>query len=529
MYTIMVVDDEPLVRLAVKTLTDWESRGFRIEYEAANGKQALKLLDEHPEIDLILTDINMPVMDGLDLIAELKKRDRIGNIIVLSAYNDYNLVRQAFKLGVQDYVLKTELEPETMVALLSGVSRQLEETRQKVGIQERHQIKYLKEELLRDALATPLTGNRFIEGEIQLGEKNLVLCFLWIDDYDLVMQRYGANALKSLIEAVTNAVGQILNENKQGEILALSPEEYILFLSFRDHSQLQAREKLLEILGRIRHSLFNYLHINGSIGGSGLRDGYEELPHLYQEAETNARLRFIFGKNRIIFPEDALKMSESPGKSIIADGAGLITAFKEGDREKVNRELDGLFEAIGKVKTSKLEKIYPYYMEIVFLLAAFVSEKGEDLSEVLGIQETDFYTKITGFETQAEVQEWITGIADHVYQYFAEKKDSKMIRAIARAQEFIKNNFMQDLTLKMVSDYVGLSESHFSYLFTKTTGESFIDYLTWLRIEKAKELIGSTNLKIYEIALQVGYTSTEHFSRVFKKLTGISPNLYKNS
>ncbi|HEX3048572.1 MAG TPA: helix-turn-helix domain-containing protein, partial [Bacillota bacterium] len=425
--------------------------------------------------------------------------------------------------------LKTELEPETMTALLTGVTRQLEETRRKAGARERHQIKYLKEELLRDALAIPLTGDQFAAGEIQLGEKNLVLCFLWVDDYYLVVQRYGANSLKSLIEAVTNAVGQVLTENKQGEIIALSPEEYVLFLSFRDHSQLQAREKLLEVLGRLRHSLSNYLNVNVSIGVSSLRDGYEELPHLYQEACANARLRFIFGKNRIIFPEDAQKMSESPGKSIIADGAGLITAFKEGDRDKVTRELDGLFDAIGKVKTSKLEKIYPYYMEIVFLLAAFVSEKGEDLAEVLGVLETDFYTKITGFETQAEVKEWITGIVDHVVQYFAEKKDSKMIRAIARAQEFIKNNFMQDLTLKMASDYVGLSESHFSYLFTKTTGESFIDYLTRLRIEKAKELIGSTNLKIYEIALQVGYTSTEHFSRVFKKLTGISPNLYKNS
>lgn len=528
----MVVDDEPLVRLAVKTLTDWESHGFRVEYEASNGKQALLLLDQHPEIDIILTDINMPVMDGLDFIAELKKRGRVQSIIVLSAYNDYNLVRQAFKLGVQDYVLKTELEPENLIALLIGITRQFEETRSKAGAQERHQVRFLKEELLRDSLVaakTPLTPNLFANGEIRFGEKDLVLCFLWIDDYDLVTQRYGSNALKSLVEAVTNAVGQILNENKQGEIIALSPEEYVLFLSFRDRSLLQAREKLLELLGRVRHSLSNYLNVNVSIGVSSVRDGYEELPRLYQEAEANARLRFIFGKNRIIFPEDAQKMSETPGKSIIADGAGLIAAFKEGARDKVTQELNGLFEVIGKVKTSKLEKIYPYYMEIVFLLAAFVSEKGEDLSEILGVWETDFYTKITGFETQAEVKEWITGIVDHVYQYFAEKKDSKIIRAIARAQEFIKNNFMQDLTLKMVSDYVGLSESHFSYLFTKTTGESFIDYLTWLRIEKAKELIGTTNLKIYEIALQVGYTSTEHFSRVFKKLTGTSPNLYKNS
>ncbi|MCL6590600.1 MAG: response regulator [Firmicutes bacterium] len=532
MYTIMVVDDEPLVRLALKTLTDWENHGFRVEYEAANGKQALMILDGHPEIDIILTDINMPVMDGLDLIAELKKRGRVQNIIVLSAYNDYNLVRQAFKLGVQDYVLKTELEPENMIALLTGITRQFEEARRKAGEKEHHQIKYLKEELLRESLLptdTPLTYGLFSDGEIRLGEKNLVLCFLWVDDYGLVVNRYGSNSLKSLIEAVTNAIGQILDENKQGEILALSPEEYVLFLSFRDRSQLQAREKLLEILGRIRHSLSNYLNLNVSIGVSSLRDGYEEIPRLYQEAEANARLRFIFGKNRTIFPEDAQKMSEIPGKSIIADGAGLIAALKEGDREKVAQELNGLFEIIGKVKTSKLEKIYPYYMEIVFLLAAFVSEKGEDLAEILGIQETGFYTKITGFETQAEVKEWIAYIVDQIYQYFAGKKDSKMIRAIARAQEFIKNNFMQDLTLKMASDYVGLSESHFSYLFAKTTGESFIDYLTRLRIEKAKELIGTTNLKIYEIALQVGYTSTEHFSRVFKKLTGISPNLYKNS
>jgi two-component system, response regulator YesN len=530
-YQMMVVDDEPIVRLAIKSLIDWESHGFMAVLEAANGRQAMQLLSDHPEIDFIITDINMPVMDGLSLIEAVKKIDPNKGIIVLSAYNDYNLVRQAFKLGVKDYILKAEMNAENILAVLKGVARELEESKRNIGGAGRSgsdEAKYIKEKVLRDSLysTNPDVTERMRQAGIRLSEKNIVLCFIWVDDYQTVAGRYDDNSLKSFMETVINAIDQVLTANKQGEIILISPQEYVLLLSFSETSQLRMREKLLEILGQIKHSLINYLNINFSTGVSKAQNGFPAIPALLKEAESNARLRFIFGKSRIIFPEDAEGIGEVPSKGFFGTNTDFINALKEMNPERTLHELNILLAAIGTGKAVKTAKAFPYYMELIFSLANFLNEKGEDLAELIGNEE-DIYTKIIGFETQAEINAWIEKIVRDILDYIQGKKDYKGNRSIARAQEFIRNYYQQDLTLKMVSDYVGLSESHFSCLFTKVTGECFIDYLTGIRIEKAKQLLAGTNLKIYEIGLAVGYNSIEHFSRVFKKSTGFSPNHFR--
>ena len=533
MYQVMVVDDEPIVRLAIKSLVDWENHGFIVEFEAANGKQALRLLEEHPEIDIVITDINMPVMDGLTLIAEAQKTGAAEGIIVLSAYNDYKLVRQAFKLGVKDYILKTEINGENVLALLRSVAAELEENRnqsKKAAYPESYQTRYMKEKTLRDSMYT--TGSELVEQirqtGIRLRENNIVLCFLWIDDYQTVCGRYGDNSLKSFMDTVVNAVDQVLAANRLGEVILISPEEYVLLLSFPEFSQLRMREKILEILGQIKHSLVNYLNIDFSAGVSKARDGYPSIPGLLKEAESNARLRFIFGKGRIIFPEDAAGIGEVPAKGFFRNPNDFLNALKEMNSERAIRELKTLLAAMNSAKTVKMEKGLAYSMELILILANFLNEKGDDLFELLGTEE-DIYRKIAGFETQSERNEWFEKTTCEILEYLREKKDYKGNRAVARAQEFVRHYYQQDLTLKMAADYAGLSESHFSYMFTKITGTCFIDYLTHVRIQKAKELLANTNLKIYEIGLAVGYNSIEHFSRVFKKSTGFSPNHYRIS
>ncbi|HBE77075.1 MAG TPA: hypothetical protein DDW65_04740 [Firmicutes bacterium] len=532
MYPMMVVDDEPIVRLAFKSLVDWESYGFIASYEAANGRQALELLNKHPEIDIIITDINMPVMNGLSLIETINQSCAGKGLIVLSAYNDYNLVRQAFKLGVNDYILKTEMNAENMLALLQGVVAKLEENKGKSrgDYNTPGEAGYVKEKILRDSLysADPDLRERIKQTGIRLSDKNIILCFIWVDDYQTVSGRYDDHNLKQFMETVVHAIDQVLAASKMGEIILLSPQEYVLIVSFPEFSELETREKLMELLSQIKHSLINYLNINFSAGVSKAQSGFEAIPCLLKEAEFNARLRFIFGKGRIVFPEDAAGLGEATNTRLLGNHNNFLDALKEMDPDRAVQELKILLTAINPTKTVKMGKGFPYYMELILILANFLNEKGDDLGELLGTEE-DIYTKIIAFETQAEINAWIEKTTLDVLDYLREKKDYKGNRAIARAQEFIRSYYQQDLTLKMVSDYAGLSESHFSCLFTKITGQGFIDYLTGIRIQKAKELLADTNLKIYEIGLAVGFNSIEHFSRVFKKSTGFSPNHYRIS
>lgn len=534
MYKVMVVDDEPLVRLAVKSLVNWETHGFILELEASNGKQAMKMLEENPDTDIIITDINMPVMDGLELIEKVIAKGWKTEIIVLSAYNDYAWVRTAFKLGVNDYILKTEMEPEGILHILKGMAEKIENKKcssnaAHIGYTNRD-IRYQREIILKSLLEQE--DIQFIQEEIwdmglRINGKNMAVCYLWIDDYQTVQERYNSNTLKPFTQSVCNSINQVLTDTNVGEVLCLSPQEYIMFLCFDDLSLKQNRDKISDVLGRVKHSLINYVNISASIGVSDVRYGLSNIKQLFLQAKENARLRFIFGKNKIIFPEDADRITKGETESLIGKEAGFLNALRAADIEKVQFELEKLLDVISHCPCNKIEKIYSNYMELIFITISFLNEIGKDVEEVFG-KEIDFYEKIVKFETQEEINRWIRNIITWVVNFLQENKSMKVSRTIACAREFIRSNYSNDnLTLKLVSDYVQLSESHFSSTFTKEMGQTFIDYLTKVRIEKAKELIATTNLKIYEICEKVGYTNTEHFSRIFKRIVGSSPKDYK--
>lgn len=535
MNNVLIVDDEPIVRLALKSLVPWEKHGFSVELEASNGKQALKLIEENSNIDLIITDINMPVMDGLQLLSELNRQGVTAPVLVLSAYNDYNLVRQAFKLGAKDYIIKTEINQENILQILTKtvIKENLKETIEKNITKDRNNdyIKYLKNEYLRN-LIDPNSAFSMDYSMDELGIKlagnNFVVAFFWIDDYNEVSKRYCNNTLDSFIKSIANSINQVLSDINIGEVINISPQEYAVILSFQSISYADIQVKTRYILGRIRHSLSSYISVSVTVGISDINEGLISIRDLYKQAERNARLRFILGKGKDIYPEDINFQIKSNANSFIGIDEKLSAALKEINMEMAIKELDRFFSIIQKANWTKIEKIRSEYMGIITIIVKALNEMGENIFDVFE-EEIDFYEEITKFETFEEINLWIRNIAESTVKYLIKNKKIKTNKTISRALEFIKQNFHNsELNLKLVSNYVELSECHFSTLFNKEVGETFTAYLTHIRIEKAKDLIIRTNLKMYEICDKVGYTNMEYFSRVFKKATGVSPNAFKN-
>ncbi len=544
MYKIMLVEDEPIVRLAIKSLINWEEKGFVIENEASNGRQALKLLEENPNIDIIVTDINMPVMDGLEFISEVTRSKMEPEIIVLSSYNDYDWVRKSFKLGVNDYILKTEMEPEGILEIVKGAAAKLEKRRKTKASKKSHNREALDLRFHKDIMLKELLENGSIENLykkssdncLKLAGNSIAICYLWIDDYQTVKDRYINNSLKAFTQSVINSIDQVLNDTNSGEVLCQSPEEFILFLAFNETSQKQVRNKLMDIVGRIQYSLKNYVNISVSVGVSDIRNNNEKINNLFEQAKQNVKLRFVVGKGKMIFPEtvntimwrksESSARNEHKKESIIGKEADFLGALGAADEGKTLSQLEKLFAVIRLNSSKSIEKLYSNYMELIFVTISYLSKIGKETEEVFGI-EIDFYEKILRFETQDEIENWIRNMISWILNYLKECKTSKQNRIIASAKHFIQMNYANSgLSLKMVSEFVELSESHFSTTFTKELGETFTDYLTRLRLEKAKELISTTNLKLYEICERVGYTNAEHFSRIFKKMVGCSPKDY---
>lgn len=535
MYNVLVVDDESIVRLGLKTIVNWENYGFSLDYEASNGKQAIKILIDNPEIDIVITDINMPVMNGIELISEIIKLERKIEIIVLSAYDDYNLVRQAFKLGINDYIIKSDMDPHVILKQFKNAADKIEGEKTiagKVARDLNHDFKYLKEKLLKDLLEQDEVEDiemRAKKINLNITGKSYFVCFLWVDNYEKIIDKYGDNTLKPFVSSIISSTNQVLIEQNIGEVLSISPQEYVLLLMIGQLNISKGNEMVSSVLGKIRSQLSNYMNIRLSIGVSNITNDIKNIRILYKQSEENAKLRFILGKGKTIYPNDVARITNAASEKISGKNDRFISALKEGDREKSFNELETLFDIIRKYNPLKIEKLFPFYVEILFSITKHLNEIGEDASSVFG-KEVDFYEKISKFETRDEINVWLRNITDWVLNYIKEKRDLKISRAVIRAIEYIRANYSnEDLSLGMVSEFVGLSENRFSTLFAKETNKTFVEYLTTKRIEKAKDLLSSTSLKVYEIAEKVGYSNAEYFSRIFKKITGKSPNSYNIS
>ena len=394
MYNVLVVDDEPLVRLTLKNMEEWESSGFFFGYEAAHGKQALEIIQGSEQIDIVILDITMPVMDGLEMIERIQLLDQKPEILILSSHHDFPLVRQAFKLGIHDYVLKSEMEPETLLRHLQAMTKRLAETKRPASPLAPVERKYLRRQCLKELLSGQIDreiAESIQQFDIRLREDCLCAAVISIQSFGLVQQRYNEEQLHLFAENVVNSINQILDKQPYGEVLRIQEDRYALFLAFDDKAS-ASFVRIFDILKEIEHSLKHYLDIEISYGISPLGTGFSSLSKLFREAEQQLH-------------------SES--------------------------------------------------------------------------------------------------------------------RVIKRAKRYVLEHFRdENLDLQEISDFVGITKNHLSHQFSKECHEKLRDYIHRVRIEEAKKLLLTTGMKVYEVCYEVGYKNVESFSRMFKKLTGISPNKY---
>jgi len=509
---------------------NWFKRSSYEILEAKSKSEVIKILNRFNDINLIIVNMDADIKKMLNIISYLRSIDIKVFIISVSERDDFNLVREAFRQGASDYMLNSELN-SSYFKKIQAKFKDINAKQSKDTISTIAGLSSSKDRLLKHLLETEINEGleKLIDQyEIRFNLNNLILCYLWVDDFQTISEKYDGNTISDFSNAVKSQIDITMKDICCGECVVLSPQEYLMFMSLDHNDNDDLMDRVYDIVTVLNNSLHDSMEISVSAGVSSLSTGDKKIKELYDEARYNVKLRFIFGKGTVITPEIANKIKPKKIDSIFGKEEKFIRTLIEADKEKAQYELEALLKLIRNSDHERLDKIYASYMEIIYIIIKFINEKCYDTVDVFG-QNLDFYDIIAKFETQEEINEWIKDITDIVVTYLKEKRDVKVNRAILRVQEFIRNNYHNDLTLKMASDFVGLSESHLSNIFTKKTGQTFTDYLTSVRLEKAKELLETTNLKVYEVGVSVGYANVEHFSRVFKKFTGLSPNNYKNS
>lgn len=516
MYKVIIAEDELFVRLGVKMSVDWGKLDMEVVADVENGKQALEAW-ELLKPDIIITDIKMPLMDGISMIREIRKTDNRTRFIILSCLEEFSIVRDAISAGVSDYVLKLTMTQNDMEQVLLKTVKELEvldgSNQEKQYPEDKKQFEDELRSWMYYRLDMSAKRRRVFEERFQNGSIRLVL--LEIDRYQECRQAFNDAYGTILDSAVENILSELL-ENQTHLFLTEKDGRCVLILQESGESDYMM-EKTTKLLENIREVFGRYLKTGVTFGISQCGEGYPELCSLYHQCSQALEKKFFVGTNRNLIYRG--KEEEECRSLIIRKMDGLIRNTRDEVRADRIREAKESFCQHGNPMTIK-----HYFEHAINVQLGKALPDGQRRYVIV----EDYSRRIARCETMDEVIEIYQDL-----QVFlrgdGETEQEYLSKAVKDIIAYIGEHYAEDITLDGIAQYVELSRTYVSGLFKKELGVNLTNYITNYRIEKAKELLRDTNLKSYEVAEKVGFLDESYFSRSFKKVTGESPNSYKKT
>ncbi|MCR2804275.1 response regulator [Paenibacillus soyae] len=529
MFKVIIVDDELLMRIGIRSMIEWEEHGFRLAGEAANGREALDLsLRVGP--DLIITDIKMPIMDGLSLIREVSKALNHCKFVILSNFDEIGYVKEALRLGASDYIIKSEITKHTLTDLLAGLREKLQPAsgaesapfRQPMDYTE--SLTHLKERLFKDLISGLLDEKEASAKAEQLQARvrsdRLVLAKLRIDRFGDVKKKYVEKDERLLRFSVRNIMEEIIPSSRNTEVIVESSSEYLLIHNPTAEDAREARKEIGKLCGSIASTMKDFMNISISAGISTVVSGFREVKQAYREADLALSGRFFRGIGQLAYYEDLAGLLDRESIDTQLEGEPALVfrdALESMQADRVVSFLDGFrreLEAM-HVDEKSIRKAYIRLAEIVNSQSSR-SRQSEDLSSP--------YEDVLTAETWDDIHEIVS---EYACRTVTDGRPSDQASYAEMAAELIHRYYAEDISLQSVAAQINVHPSYLSRVFKQEKGENFISYLTRIRIERAKSFLESRHYKIYEVADKVGYHNYTYFSKLFKKIVGLSPEEFR--
>lgn len=508
---VLVVDDEVLVRIGIIHAVRWEENGFEIAGEASDGESCLQMA-EKCRPDLIVLDINMPGMNGIQVLHRLKETGYPEKVIMLTCYDEFEYVREALRGGAADYVLKSNLNES---GLLAAILRLDYGEGEQTGREETCSRKMMAEKYLRQKIDGFSVGG---DGELTFNTSCFCVIAGRIRDMDKVGSRYEQKGIDLFYRSLNSILEQALQHYREYDVIQYTRDTVGIFISFSDTGSAQEIHlRIRRLVPHIHSIVRNYLDLDMLFGVSSFQYGEKEIKKAWEQA-CRMLDRSFFEKREVFYFDDLLayyQNTDAVCKEMTALEVRLKGYIVDGRTEEIREEIQAYFEALRRGKVAKPDHVAAFCQDMVKLIQA----QGRNWEEVRILQE------IGEQETLEEMESLIYTYLDRVIPEAGDQNANWLVR---RACDYIRENFRQDITLNNIAGYLELSESYTSRIFNKQMGMNIPAYINQLRVEEARELLKSTNKKIYEIALEVGYSSTIAFHVAFKKQEGITPIEFRN-
>lgn len=532
MIKIFLVEDEVIIRDGIKNSIDWEREGYEFVGEAGDGELAYPLiLKEKP--DILLTDIKMPFMDGLELSEAVKKELPDIKIIILSGYNDFEFAQRGIEIGITNYLLKP-VSAEELLEAIGEVAEKIQKEREEKEIlrkyEEELQGKIVYEK--RDFFTKILTENMSLTDILNTG-RHLGM-ELGAAVYNVVLFKFTNYGMPEFQHQLVSAYMDVQKsmEKTDGVYCFQRDEKGWAFLLLAE-SEKQMKELILCTKSKLETTLSRFPEVEyfGGVGENVFR--LRELRNSFHEAEKAFAGRFIAKPNQIITWDE---LHEKGGEDLEVKGLGsmqenreLIEKFlRNGSVNETGSFVDTYFtEILGENIRSMMMRQY-VLMDIYVCIVAFGQKIG--VGEDVIIRECGDIQYISDHVHSAEdLQVYIKRLVEGMIYLRDNVSKDRYQDVIEAAQSYMKEHYMsEEISLGNVAASVGMSSSYFSTIFSQETGQTFVEYLTGLRMEKAKELLLCSNKKTSEIGYDVGYKDAHYFSSIFKKTQGYSPKEYRN-
>ena len=525
MFNVLIVDDEKWICELICSSVQWNELGMQVCATAGNGLEALQALEDE-KIDVVITDIRMPGLDGIGLIKTARERGYAGHFVIVSGFQDFEYAKSAIQFNVKSYLVKPVDEDELTVILYKITDELKESERNRkdhdaVRTRLESVSKHMKEQFAR--LLVQGAAQKHILKDIDIVDE---LGFVHPQCLCVVFRIDGNPGIvpeNDIVVMLSDRIMEYVNKAlvDMGFVYACYMEEQSAVYILNFGADEQVADHLKNHMGDLKQLVGAYRQYALTVGVGSVVNGIGRISDSFRDADTAVKYRLIAGRNQFIdsmslsFDKNKLRLTETHKRR-------LASLIETQDKEGLNDFIGQVFMPEDKNKVNPAD-----LFDIARELWTFFRETLAEARFKVNASELEVYRKMESSSSITMLSSYLSGILAEELLRFEEHKSEEYSRPVAAIKEYISSHYASPISVGDAAARVHLNPNYLSKLFKTETGLTFLDYLTQYRMDAAKEMLKDISIKISGIPEAVGYKDMRHFVKIFRKISGLTPHEYR--